>query len=750
MLYQFSGRPTFRRAVVGASFIATALGSTALSQSAQPGEIIELAPIEVTGEEADEQLADGLRDKIRESSGAADVVGNAEFEAIPNPTFSQAMQGVPGVVVQEFFGSNDQPRFQIRGSGQQQNPTERGLLILQNGMPINRADGSYVAGFGAPGMAEAIEVWRGPAAQRLGAYVLGGAINFISPTARTRPGTQLSFGGGNDGRIGAAGNTAFQGDRASAFLQFEYEESDGFRVINNDSRRTAVLGNVEFEHGAGSATQLFLSYTDLEFGVPGPLTKTELDEDPESVHAGPEIVGGVPINPGPNVPRDLPQREADQLLAGFRTTLDMGDHYLDFGISASDTDDSFRFPISAGERVTDGYDGNLSVRYAFRPNYVAQLPLLEATLLYSEGTADRDYYHNISGSRGPQFGSNELKASTLSAYLGGNIPLGGTAFLSPSVAYTYATRDNTDTWAAATRPTVAYNPANPDVRLPDGFVNTQSNSYDRSYSGWNARLAVTWNPAKDQTAWVAVSRSFEPPTHNDLLSTAGGTPNSGPGRPVPPIPNPGAAMFSTPELEAQDSNTLEIGWRGQRGDILWDVTAYHSRIRNEILSLRDVSGSPRSSFNADRTVHTGLEAGLIFNLMSNLKGRVAWTWQDFHFDDDPVRGDNQLGGTPRNYITATLAWQAAQDLVLQGNVRWVPSKTPVDNMNTLYADPYFVADVRADYRLTDRISLVAEITNLFDRDYAASTLVVDQARPDQAAFIPGAGRAFYVGTKLNF
>jgi len=61
-----------------------------------------------------------------------------------------------------------------------------------------------------------------------------------------------------------------------------------------------------------------------------------------------------------------------------------------------------------------------------------------------------------------------------------------------------------------------------------------------------------------------------------------------------------------------------------------------------------------------------------------------------------------------------------------------------------------VADLRAEYRPSDRVAIHGGITNLFDETYAGSTLVVDQARPDQAAFIPGEERAFYVGTAFGF
>lgn len=71
-------------------------------------------------------------------------------------------------------------------------------------------------------------------------------------------------------------------------------------------------------------------------------------------------------------------------------------------------------------------------------------------------------------------------------------------------------------------------------------------------------------------------------------------------------------------------------------------------------------------------------------------------------------------------------------------------------MNTVFNDPYFFADLRADSRVPDTVSVVAEVANVFDETYAGSTLVVDQARPDQAAFLPGEGRTFFIGTRLNF
>jgi iron complex outermembrane receptor protein len=105
---------------------------------------------------------------------------------------------------------------------------------------------------------------------------------------------------------------------------------------------------------------------------------------------------------------------------------------------------------------------------------------------------------------------------------------------------------------------------------------------------------------------------------------------------------------------------------------------------------------------------------------------------------------------PRQIINTVLNYQANDRWSLQGSVQWIPEKTPVDNMSTLYADPYAVVDLRTEVKISDYILFFGEITNIFDEKYASSTLIVDQARADQAAFLPGDGRGFFVGMKAKY
>lgn len=727
--------------VAGALILSSmAMPQAALAQSATPGaveEIVVVAP------------RSPVVTRLDAAAGGTAIVSADTMPASANLTMSRALADVPGVVVQDFFGGNDQPRIQIRGSGLQQNPVERGVLMLRNGLPLNRADGSYIVGFANPGEAQAVEVYRGYMANRLGATVLGGALNLISPTGRSAPGLGLKLSGGSFGQIGGSAQAGFADDQWDGFIRADITRRDGYRDYNK-SRRASVGGNIGVRLSDDVTVRAFASYADLGFDVAGPLTRDLLYSDPRSVFTGPTVTTAGAINPGPNVVRDQPRREATQFQTGARATGAFGAHIVDLAVGYARTDDMFRFPIASGIRETEGDDVTLVGRYAYKPDANRALPLFEATAQYVTGSADRENYLNLSGKRGALFGASRLKADTLSLNAGLNIPLGERLTLSPSLSWSRATRENIDLYTAATRPTAAYSPANPTVALPSGAVPTVSTSYARSYEGWSPALGLSWQPSEDQTLFVAVSRSFEPPTHDDLLATVNGTPNSSAGRPTPASPTLVSSVFVTPALKAQRATTVEAGWRGRSGILSWDGVVYYSWVRNELLSLRDESGTSLGAINAGRTRHLGVELGVSAQILPTLTGRVVYTWQDFRFRDDPLRGNNRLGGAPRHWVSASLAWRPFEALSLHGNLRWMPEKTPVDNMGTLYNDPYAVVDLRGEYQLSKAISVFAEVTNLFNKTYASSTLIVDQARADQAAYLPGDGRAFGGGVSLKF
>ena len=346
----------------------TASFDAAFAQSTAPGAIVVTEEVVVQGRLIpEEEVAEERLDAIPGGTGlvaAGDLAGKA------NLNISDALASTPGVIVQNFFGGNDQPRVQIRGSGLQQNPVERGVLVLQNGLPMNRADGSYIVGLTDARQAQFAEVYRGYTANRLGATVLGGALNFVSPTGSSAPGFAATFEGGSfglrSGSVQAGGDT---GD-LDGLVQVSFSQRDGFRE-RNESSRLSFDANIGGELSDTVSTRLFVGYTDLGFDVVGPLTAEEYERDPRQIHPGPTVrpnpsppPGLLVSNPGPNVGRDQPQREVDQFRLVSRTTATAGSQLVDAVLGYSYTDDAFRFPIPAGIRET--IRGGLLVRASLR------------------------------------------------------------------------------------------------------------------------------------------------------------------------------------------------------------------------------------------------------------------------------------------------------------------------------------------------------------------------------------------------
>ncbi len=728
--------------------------TAAFAQSATPGSVIVLEEIVVEGRRmGEEELA---REKLEALPGGTGLIVDSALAGKTNLNISDALVSTPGVIVLNFFGGNDQPRIQIRGSGLQQNPVERGILVLQNGLPINRADGSYAVGLVNARQAQFTEVYRGYTANRLGATVLCGALNFVSPTGSSAPGVSAGVEGGSFGQVSASAQAGGKQGNLDGLAQVHFSRRDGFRVYN-ESDRLNLDANIGTELTDNISSRLFAGYTDLRFAVAGPLPKDTLKQDPTQIHPGPTVrpnptppPGLLVSNPGPNVIRDQPQREVDQFRIVSRTTATSGAQLADLVLGHTYTDDVFRFPIPGGIRETDGGDFAAVLRYAYSPDQTRTLPMFEATAKYSVGSAERRNFINRAGAKGQMFGRSELDASTLSLYAGLNIAIGDVLTISPAVAYAQEERDNADTFGAATRPTIAFNPRNQTMPLPGGQVPAGDTSYSRSYDGWSPSLGLTIQPMEHHTLFAAVSRSFEPPTHDDLLATVGGTPFSSPGRPMPPNPAFSAPAFRTPDLKAQTATTIEGGWRGRSGIIAWDAVTYYAWVKNELLSLRDETGVSLGAVNADDTTHFGIELGLSAQLTEAFSSRLAYTYQDFRFDGDPLRGNNRLAGAPPHVVNAIVSYNLLPELFVQTEINWRAARTPVDNMNTLFNDSFVVVDFRSNYDFNDHFSVFGEARNVFDKVYASSTLIVDQARPDQAAFLPGDGRAFYVGLKASF
>jgi len=129
---------------------------------------------------------EALQETLRRVPGGTNLI-DLDQQRGSQSTVAKVLDFEPGIIIQTFFGGNDQPRLNIRGSGIQDNPVSRGIQLLQDGLAMNQADGSFIIGLLDPEQAQYVSVYRGSNALRYGGTTLGGAIDLMRDKPR-RPG----------------------------------------------------------------------------------------------------------------------------------------------------------------------------------------------------------------------------------------------------------------------------------------------------------------------------------------------------------------------------------------------------------------------------------------------------------------------------------------------------------------------------------------------------------------------------------
>ncbi len=203
--------------------------------------------------------AKGYRAASVETPISVEVLDRAALERKQAPTLGDALRGEPGLSV-----SSD--------GAQGRNPVIRGLkrestVLMVDGMRLNSAQpAGAIASFMSIGLAEQVEVVKGPASVLYGTGALGGAINVQLPQARFEPGLGLRSDFGYDsasrGWRGAGVANFSGGDHAlmlgaSLMQPHDYREPAG-RVPLTGYDSAALIG--QYRYRIDGQQQLRLSW----------------------------------------------------------------------------------------------------------------------------------------------------------------------------------------------------------------------------------------------------------------------------------------------------------------------------------------------------------------------------------------------------------------------------------------------------------------------------------------------------------
>jgi iron complex outermembrane receptor protein len=678
---------------------------------------ISLDKLEVTGERSSSLTSPSLeraRAELAAVPGGTEVIDASRFLRGRASTVEDTFALSAGVIAQSRFGS-DEARLSIRGSGLQRTFHGRGLRVLQDGVPINLADGGFDMQALEPLSAAYINVWRGGNALATGASTLGGAIDYISRTGRDAPAlfVRAETGSWKYLRASAAsGGTAGARNQFDGYASFTHQSQDGFRD-HAEQNNQRLFANTGIRFSGTAETRVYVTAVRTDSELPGSLTRAQLAANPRQSLA-------------PNITLDQ-HRNFDLLRLASKTAVRTGSTLWEF--SAAWTYKDLDHPIF---QVVDQLSNDLllGASATHSGDLLNRTHRLRAGVFFTRGRTRAANFVNNAGQRGALVSQADQTATNLEFFAEDQLAIGRGFTVIAGVSSGANKRENEKIFAGVPNYTLEY-----DRVLP--------------------KLGVRWDTPAAQL-FANVSGSYEPPSFSETLTL-------------------------NTARHAQTATTVEIGTRGAHRFIRWDLSLYSAALKNELLTLdHDANPStPAATINAGKTTHRGMELASEIDLLGTdwsadpsslstfvhnppstshhpqfpahrLVLRAAYTFGDFRFDDDPRYGNNVLAGLPRHLLRGELTWETPGGWYAGPTFDWSPEKTYIDFRNTFAADSYALIGLRVGQRRASRFSWFAELRNLTDERYAATTGVIENASSlDQPQFLPGDGRSVFVGIEYR-
>ena len=247
-----------------------------------------------------------------------------------------------------------------------------------------------------------------------------------------------------------------------------------------------------------------------------------------------------------------------------------------------------------------------------------------------------------------------------------------------------------------------------------------------SFDAVSPKMGVLWEPTTDIQFFANYSKSAEFPTFVELAQIAAFVP-----------------------VRAQTAWTSELGTRGTLGWVSWDVAVYRANIKREMLQFTVGPDIPAATFNADKTLHQGVEAAFSATPTNWLRFRQIWQYSDFRFVGDAQYGDNRLPVVPKHVLRSELRL-GGDDLHISPNVEWVPQGAWADYRNTTRNAGYTLWGVSAGARIKNGVDIFVDARNLAGVKAIGDVSAAVVATPASAIYYPVERRAIYGGVRARF
>ncbi|QIL82578.1 TonB-dependent receptor [Diaphorobacter sp. HDW4A] len=634
---------------------------------------------------------------------------------------SEALPGVPGLLLQNRQNYAQDLQLSIRGHGARSTFGVRGVQIFVDGIPSTMPDGQGQISNIDLSSAERIEVLRGPYSALYGNSA-GGVLNVYTERGEGAPQVDSTFALGSDGqkRIGLKAKGEANGIgyvvSASRYLTAGWRKQSA-------ADKNLLNARIDTQIGNDGHLTLVASHVAIDALDPGGLPPADWAANPRAVAKNP-----IDYNS---------RKTTRQTQAGLTY-----EHRLDGA-------NTLRMMVYAGEREIVQYQstpatsqtaatsaggvidlqrryGGTDLRWAHSGELASRPFNIVAGLAANIVEEDRRGYNNFIGTTlGVEGALRRKERNTLT-----NID-----------PYAQVSWNFAPDWTAQ----AGVRWSNVQLESRDKYIVTGNgdDSGNTSYHRALPLLSLQYRVSDSANAFASIGSGFETPTFNEISYR--------------PASQPGLNF----DLEPATSTSAEIGWKqryavgeSMRGE--WTAALFQTRTRNEIVVAENVGG--RSSFqNAGRTKRQGVELSNSTRLADQLHLNAAFTWLDATLSEGYcdakgagcVPAGKRIAGTARTQAYLALDWRPSP--AFRAGVDWRRiGSVAANDSNSVMAPAYGVLGASASYNVLAggwKVGVFGRVDNLADRKYVGSVIVNES----NGRFYESApGRQWMVGVNAGY
>ncbi len=694
-----------RRAAAVALLLAPCLAA-AQGDASSPTDTLVLEPVNVTATRREASVFD--------TPAAVSVRGQPV--ATPGMNLSEALQGIPGLLVRDRQNYAQDTQLSVRGFGTRASFGIRGLRVYVDDIPATQPDGQSQLSHANLASAQRVEVLRGPFSALYG-NSSGGVVQVFSGDGEAPGEASLgaAAGDGGDWRVSAGVRSAWRGVGVVAGLS--HLRADGIRP-HSAAQRSSFSARLHGPRAAAGTTQsLVLNHFDSPLAQdPLGLSRAQFDADPYQT-----TPQAITFDTRKRVRQSQAGWTVQQALPGgasLRGLVYGGtrgiEQYLAIPVAVQAN------PLNSGGVVDldSGYGGGeLRLAGESRPGGRA----LEWTAGASwEGLQQqrRGYENFVGGAlgvRGALRRDERNRVSSFDQFAQAQWRVARDWSLLAGVRHSQVRFRSADDYVTA---------GNPD---DSGAV---------SFSRWTPVAALQFRASPRLNLHASLGSGFETPTLVELAY------------------RPDGSSGLNLDLRPARSRNAELGmkWRPRDG-LRADLALFRSETRAELVVATNAGG--RASFaNAGRSARQGIELELEAALGETMSLQLAWTGLDASVREtylacagapctvptQRIERGTRLAGVPRSM--GRLRWDGWRG-GWRGfaEVRQVSSVT-VNDAASATAAGHALFDLGLLRSFGEGAVAFVRLENAFDRRHVGSVIVNDG---NGRFFEPGPGRTLWLG-----